>query len=321
MSIIEASLELLQPGWMWEQFNTGAYAIRLEVASSVRMMWKKLVEDQAEVLPWEAPLADIAANHCGNQEITKSIGDVFFFQPGNHGYIGRKLVISEDKEGELRVRPPTFKQGGERIEPSSAAIEEAYQLARAIMTSMAPADRDPKSFDVCLQRLKYQHDRDEFEGLAGLTFNSLGRWGRLASRIDRNRGQLNHRLSGRKVSDVLGLAMEIPGSGALVRKMSAKLDRKDSAGGVTVIERAHFDERYFSALCGTRQSVQTEAFVNGEWQPLPIDLDHLLILPGSIAARKFGLPRILHRVVYPETGERFDINPRCGNVTLLIGAV
>src|SRR3546814_1396304 len=75
-----------------------------------------------------------------------------------------------------------------------------------------------------------------------------------------------------------------------------------------------------SDLCGSRQNVRTEIYAEGSWMELPIGLDSITIIPGTLAQRAFGLQPTLHRVLHrndDEYIEKDDImdDPRLRNVT------
>jgi len=320
LRLVDVHIDALQPGWLWHQFQSGVHAVTLETGQSLLKAWNELVAGGNEVLPWLAPLSDIAANHYGTADITLGVGDVFYLQPRMHGYIGRKLVIETSAGGRRRVFPATFRQGEDRVSPSPVAVEECCRIADTIMRSLSPRDGPSKDYRIALQRLKYQPSPSELNDLLDLTHNSLARWSRLGVKIDRNRGELSHRFSGRWVSDALGLLMEMPGGRAIVAGLTRMLDPERAAGPAKVIERAHVDERYFSAILSDRATVRTEIFANGRWHRLPVGLQRLTILPGSIASRELGIAPALHRVVYSAERRPESINPRSGNVTLLIGA-
>src|SRR3546814_16824224 len=59
--------------------------------------------------------------------------------------------------------------------------------------------------------------------------------------------------------------------------------------GERIFEAPHYDLRYFSGLCGSRQNVRTEIYAEGSWMELPIVLDSIPIIPGNMAPRAFGL--------------------------------
>src|SRR3546814_11176065 len=67
--------------------------------------------------------------------------------------------------------------------------------------------------------------------------------------------------------------------------------------GERIFEAPHYDLRYFSGLCGSRQNVRTEIYAEGSWMELPIGLDSITIIPGTLAQRAFGLQPTLHREI------------------------
>src|SRR3546814_2788843 len=95
--------------------------------------------------------------------------------------------------------------------------------------------------------------------------------------------------------------------------------------GERIFEAPHYDLRYFSGLCGSRQNVRTEIYAEGSWMELPIGLDSITIIPGTLAQRAFGLQPTLHRVLHRNDDEYIEKDAiiddhRLRNVTLLIGA-
>jgi hypothetical protein len=324
--IVDRRIEDLQPGSLCELFRMGASAVTLDVGDEVRKLWTQLVAETEEVLPWQEILSEIAANHYGSQDLTRSLGDVLYFQPGNHGYIARKIEIQPCADGRREMIPAAFAQGARHVAPSGEAIASCCAIADRIMQAMAPAAERTQTagYRIAVQRLKYQPGVGDFERLAAMNCNSLARWSRLGFRIDQYRGELNHRLSGRWLSDFLAILMCLPAGRRLVRWLNHILDPAsgDEMSGElsAVVERAHVDERYFSAMCAQNRSVRTEIFAEGRWNPIPVGLDRLTIIPGNLAAGAFGIRPVLHRVVYPTRDDRRDIDPRAGNVTLLIGA-
>jgi len=321
--IAELQLIDLAPGLLYNAFRDGAAIALLDLGGVTRNLWQRLVQKPEETLPWQLPLSDIAANHHGSADITKALGDVVYFQPGLHGYIGRKIEVEHTPKGNLDPKPAEFTQNGSVVTPDKEVIAECCDIVGNIMTALAPADRAADHYRIAIQRLKYQSSRHEFEMLASLTANSLARWGRLGYQIDQNRGALNHRLSGRWASDALGLLMALPAGKHFANWISRDVVKgasNDDSDDRTVVERPHTDGRYFSALCGERQSVETEFLFEDKWHKMPVSVDKLAIMPGDLAKRDFGLEPILHRVVYPHGKEGADVDPQSGNVTLLLGA-
>jgi hypothetical protein len=178
-----------------------------------------------------------------------------------------------------------------------------------------------------VQRLKYQQSAGDFDRLDALARNSLGRWGRAGSALDRRRLEAAGPLRRKGISDLYGMAAQLRATRAVAQGVNRIFSRRDRRmrmlPGHRLVEAAHYDHRYFSALCGQRKNIETQIFVEGAWHNLPISLDSLAILPGSIAAAKFGVPQTLHRVVHvaDEDGRSDHLlaDRRAQNVTLLIG--
>lgn len=324
MTIIELGVDDLRQGVLATGFASGAVAAVIRGDARVRDLWARLVENESEQLPWQAPLIDIARNHHGTGDITVSLGDLFYFQPGQHGYIARKFEIERDTTGSARARPDRFAQGNAHYVIERETIERCADLAETVMMALTPEGQTQATARVAVQRLKYQPHASDFDSLAQLTANSLGRWGRLGAAIDRQRQRATGFLSRKGFADLIGMLSLVPGIGVLVRAFAARIAARDPrerlAEGDTIVERAHVDERYFSALAGARTNVRTEVFANGRWHELPIGLDSIAIFPGRLA-RRFGIEPTLHRVVHIGNAPATTVDPRSGNVTLLIGAV
>lgn len=321
----EIAFEDLQQGVLAAAFAQGAVAAIIRSRVQVGRLWSRLMEDGDEHLPWEARLIDIARNHHGGGDITKSLGDVFYFQPGQHGYIARKFEISSNEDGVLRIDPPAFVDHGAPYVPRPEAVSTCWELVQRISRSLSVDDPPPKVIKATVQRLKYQARADDFTRLAGMTEHALGRWGRLGFRLDANRRHLCRLLSHKGIADLFSIMLIIPLLRVLARSINRLLSRLDrrvpDRAEQPVIEAAHVDNRYFSALCGSRVNVRTEVRVGGQWHELPIDRWSLAVFPGTLATRRQGLPATRHRVLYEEGDPARLADPRTDNVTLLLGAV
>lgn len=323
MAIFEIGWEELQQGVLAAAFARGAVAAVLHSDGRLRRLWKRLLEDPAERLPWEAPLIDIARNHHGSSDITASLGDVYYFQPGRHGYIARKLEIDRSRGGgRMEVRPAQFRQGGSRFTPSSETIVDCCRAADQIALAMTPIGEDVRSYKIAIQRLKYQRDVAELGRLAEMTSNSLGRWGRIGFTIDRHREELAGPLSRKGAADLMGMLMLMPvvrNVAGAVNAFAGRFDRRHKLDpGDSVVEGPHCDSRLFTALCGLRENIRTEVYDGGQWEELPVGLDSIAVFPGYLAQRKYGLRPTMHRVL--QTSEVADGDARTTNVTLLLGA-
>lgn len=323
MSILELGIEDLRQGVLAAGFAAGAVAAVVRWDARLPALWAGLVEDRRERLPWEAPLIDIARNHYGSSDITASLGDLYYFQPGQHGYIARKMELQRSP-GTVHCtpRPTCFAQGEEHYATDQATLDACCDIADLLLLALTPADRTVPAVRISLQRLKYQHRTADFGDLARLTVNSLGRWGRVGAAIDRHRAA--GALDGKGASDLLGMAMLVPGVSRVARSINTAIVRSRPQArlkeGDMVVERAHLDERHFTALAGRRETIRTEVFADGAWRELPIGLNALTVFPGNLAARSLGLKPTLHRVLYAGNAAPGPVDPRAGNVTLLIGA-
>ena len=324
--IAELAYQELEPGSLARLFGAGHAAVLVRCPDVVAELWCGLLENPEEQLPWEAPLVDIARNYHGSGDITASLGDLFYFQPGRHGYIARKMALSRgEAEDHVTMHPSRFVQRGQHYAPGPALLDRCWSIGWRLMTALAPDGMPPKDVQVVVQRLKYQESAGDFDRLGALARNSLGRWGRAGCALDERRWQAAGMLSPRGLSDLYGLLADAPGVGRLLRRLNRLLLRgdrsRDIAPGQTLIEGAHFDHRYFSALCGERSQMLTQVFADGRWIDLPIDRATLAVLPGSMATEAYGVRHVLHRVLHVEKPEQAGGgNPRTDNVTLLIGS-
>lgn len=326
MLILELGLEELSHGLLAAGFARGAVASVIHCRGNVRRLWSELVENDREQLPWEAPLIDIARNHRGSSDITAGLGDVYYFQPGHHCHIARKMTISREGESAPpQACPASFAQGEEAFTPEPRTLSECCELVDRIMEALTPVGADSGSYDVVVQRLKYQDRLADSDKLIAMNRNSMSRWGRVGFALDRSRERAAGPLALKGISDLLGALMLVPLLRvplAALNHLLARFDRKQKVGpGERIIERPHCDQRYFSALCGTRTTIRTEVYVDGRWLALPVGLDSIVVLPGKLAAEKFGLRPTLHRVLHMgDSKQEAEAQGRSRNVTLLIGA-
>ncbi len=323
MAIFEIGWEELQQGVLAAAFARGAVAAVLRSDGKLRQLWRRLLENPAERLPWEAPLIDIARNHHGSRDITVSLGDVYYFQPGRHGYIARKLEIDRSAgTDQTEVRPALFHQGEGQFALPSETIAECCRMADRIVLAMTPAGEDLHHYKVAVQRLKYQRSVAEFGSLANLTADSLGRWGRVGFSIDCNREGMAGPLSHKGPADLMGMLMLMPvvrNVASAVNALANRFDgRRHTAPGDKIIEGPHYDSRLFTALCGLRENIRTEVYAKGRWEELPVGLDSIAVFPGSLARSTCGLRPTMHRVL--QTSDAVMGDTRTANVTLLLGA-
>ena len=306
--IAEQEYQELEPGSLARLFSAGHVAVLVRCPDVLAPLWQGLLENPDEQMPWEAPLVDIARNYHGSGDITASLGDLFYFQPGHHGYIARKMALSRGQEEDpVTMHPPSFVQGRRHYAPGPALLDQCWSIGRRLMMALAPDGTPPGDMQIVVQRLKYQESAEDFDRLGALARNSLGRWGRAGCGLDERRWQAAGVLSLRGLSDLYGMLADVPGVGRLLRRLNRLL--------------LHGDRRRFSALCGERSQMLTQVFADGGWIDLPIDRATLAVFPGSMATQAYGVRHVLHRVLHVEKpGQVGGRNPRTDNVTLLIGA-
>ncbi|MDB5713878.1 MAG: hypothetical protein JWO15_1275 [Sphingomonadales bacterium] len=325
MAIAELNVEELGPGVLAAEFAKGAVAATIRCPETSRSLWSDLMENSEERLPWEAPLIDMARNHHGTDDITLTLGDAFYFQPEQHAYIARKMELRRCAPGGmLEVYPKTFVQGESIFTPHARTVSSCWSIAERIMLAVIPKEAATTEFKVAVQRLKYQASWADFGKLMGMTEHSLGRWGRLGYAVDRSRQRTAGFLARKGPSDALGMLMLLPLIGKLIAGLNDVVARNDAVHrleeGHHILEKAHYDDRFFSGLCGKRDAIVTEVFSEGKWIELPVNLDCIAVFPGRLASRDFGLSATLHRVLH--TGKSIDDgqgDARSSNVTILLG--
>ncbi|KQX19479.1 MULTISPECIES: hypothetical protein [unclassified Sphingomonas] len=314
----------LGPGVLGECFREGAAAVVVEGDPAVGTLWRQLMAEP-QSMPWASTLYDLSANLLPHDDLTKALGDLYYFKPGRHSYIARKIEISMDDAG-LAVRPERFRILGEDVAMNAPLIDDCWAFASSIMAALGPTcdGREfPDSYRVAVQRLKYHESHAGHEALFRMVRNSLGPWARLGYMLDRSREEMRGPLARRGVSDAFALLSLIPFFRWCLTRLHAV---QTEAGGVDVpdgchvIVKAHIDTRYFSALCGNRYNLKTEIWTNSRWLPLPIDCENVAIVPGSGALTSYGIQPTLHRVLQEEAVSEGQVDPLLRNVTLLLGA-
>src|SRR3546814_568983 len=216
--------------------------------------------------------------------------------------IARKIELARAAEdGSLESRPSTFIQGTERFIPDPQTLSECWRLADRIMLALTPKDKSLQDCKIAVQRLKYQRSSGDFDRLAAMTGNALGRWGRLGAAIDVCRSKTAGPFRRKGLSDLMAGLMLVPLFRRLAHWINSLFARSDHHlqidRGERIFEAPHYDLRYFSGLCGSRQNVRTEIYAEGSWMELPIGLDSITIIPGTLAQRALGLQPTLHRLL------------------------
>ncbi len=324
--IVRLHTSEITPGSLGQRFRNGAAAVIISGDPAVSELWQRLMSEPGS-MPWASTLYQLSANLWPHKDLTEALGDVYYFKPGRHSYIGRKIEIMANGQVFV-VRPGSFRQGDGDQAMAVDLVEKCWHFCNAILQSLKPMTTDPTATDkavrVVVQRLKYDKSQANQEALFAMVRNSLGPWARIGYGLDRRREEMRGALGRRGVSDVLALLELMPFLRLPIRWLNGVAARFDSRGnvpeGTSLLVKAHIDTRYFSALCGTRENLQTEILVDDQWLPLPLNRDDVAVLPGSIAMKTFGIKATVHRVLqtHGESDEPGD--PMLRNVTLLLGA-
>ncbi|MGC4250694.1 MAG: hypothetical protein QM605_04300 [Sphingobium sp.] len=320
--IAHVSAADLAPGTLGQCFHEGAAAVVIEGNPAVSSLWHSLAEQNVD-MPWTAPLYELSVNLRPHDDLTETLGDVFYFKPGRHAYIARKIEIRAEERG-LVTRPEAFHGRHGDWTMAADIREQCWRFSAAIMEAIAPRPEKHRSFRAVVQQLKYHESVAGHEALFRMMHNSLGSWGRVGYRLDQRREEMRGPLARRGLCDALALFSLVPFLRAPIDGLNGAAARMDKRGavpeGYRLIVKPHFDTRYFSALCGSRHNLRTEVFVEGQWLPLPISQDDIVIFPGLGAKNAYGIRPTLHRVIQAdgEPASRFDSGTR--NLTLLLGA-
>lgn len=314
----------LEPGCLGQLFRDGAAAVIIRGDPCIASLWDFVTADDAE-MPWRASLYDLAANLIPHEHLTEAIGDVYFFKPGRHSYIGRKIEICLDG-GRLMTMPDAFRTRQSVWRMSEQIREQCWCFSMRLMRALAPSGtgKDHRyGVRAVVQSLRYHDTVDGHQALYAMMYNSLGAWARIGYRLDRRREDMRGLWARRGVSDAMALMSIVPPLRSLVDRLNAFAGRFDKRAvvpdGYALLSKAHFDSRYFSALCGSRRNLRTDIFVDGAWLPLPMNSLDVAVFPGLRAQEAFGIRPTLHRVLQA----RDDIAAEgadAANVTILLGA-
>jgi len=171
------------PGRLGQCFREGAAAVIIAGDPAVAELWQLLMAEPS-TMPWMASLYQLAANLLPHDDLTEALGDVYYFKPGRHSYIGRKIEIVADGET-LVARPDRFDQPGGDQQMAVDLIEKCWRFCSIIMQSLGPVAGgiagSETPFRAVVQRLKYGKSQASHEALFRMVRNSLGPWGRIGS--------------------------------------------------------------------------------------------------------------------------------------------
>jgi hypothetical protein len=324
--IVEVTADRMVPGELCRLFHRGAIAVVLVGDPRVRRAWEALVLDAtepgvAEDLPWNASLVEIARNHRAATGVSDRLGDVVEFFPGAIGYIGRKLELSRDPTtGELSCQPATFSRRGITSNPDPSVFPLCWEIVADVMGSVG--DSTAHVYRVAVERLKYEHDLADIVRLCELMgSNFADRWTRIGMTLDTYRRAARGPLKSKYLSNIFAFLCLAPSLRQRLLRLNAMVARSDRVwrtNGETIIGAPHYDSgRYFSGLSGARSNIVTEAYDGHEWHELRVAPDRLVILPGGLAWRKWGIRPTLHRVLHTTWASQSQAH---NNITFLLGA-
>jgi hypothetical protein len=326
--IVEVTADRMAPGELSRLFHRGAIAVVLVGDPRVRRAWEALVLDAtkpgvAEDLPWNASLLEIARNHRAATDVSDRLGDVVEFCPGAISYIGRKLQLSRDPTtGELSCQPATFSRRGITYNPDPSVFPLCWEIVAHIVGSLGSVgDSTAPVYRVAVERLKYEHDLADIVRLCELMgSNFADRWTRIGRALDAYRRAARGPLKSKYLGNIFAFLCLAPSLRQHLLRLNATLARSDwvwRTNGETIIGAPHHDSgRYLFGLCGARSNIVTEAHDGHEWHELCVTPDRLVILPGGLAWRKWGIRPTLHRVLHTT---RASQSQAYDNITLLLG--
>ncbi|SCW72549.1 hypothetical protein SAMN02927924_02360 [Sphingobium faniae] len=322
-AIVRVDASEMSPGSLGRYFHDGAAAAVITGSEWISPLWQSLVANDV-VMPWTASLYDLAINLRAHDHITEALGDVYYFKPKRHSYIGRKIEIRSD-EGQLSITPASFRTRHGNWQISDQVREQCWRFSMAVMRALAPSGAGEAQFDdvrAVVQHLRYHDTVDSQNSLYVMVHNSLGAWGRIGYGLDRRREELRGPLGRRGISDALALLSLVPPLRVAIDGLNNLAGRFDKRGvvpdGYFLLSKEHIDTRYFSALCGSRRNLRTDIFVDGAWLPLPVNSTDIVIIPGVRAKLAYGIQPTLHRVL--QADDEHGAGADAANVTLLLGA-
>lgn len=325
--IVSVDAASLASGSLAELFAGGALAVVVCHLPYLRMLWEGLLESSVEQLPWQGTVRDMAYNHYAGKDLGGHVGDVLHYTPYRIAYIARKFALTKHQDAaELVPIPAVFHQKGGQYAIPAEVTRACWLMTGQIMSWMTPSGRQRDHYEAVVHRLKYEKDIQLIERHYALAKSAVGRWAQLGHRIDMLREEARGPLGHKGISDLFAICSLLGPLrtvlGPINKAMSPNDVRNTIPEGMSLIGKPHYDGRYFSAMCGARSSIRTEAFDGHAWHELPIERDSLVIIPGLEAKPAFGLRPTLHRILHrpsPDASAPADM-PEAPNVTLLLGA-
>ena len=314
----------LRPGSLYDKFAEGALAVIIDCAGRIKPIWSALLENEEERLPWQGTMRDMASNHYAGSALGGHVGDMFHYTPDRIAYIARKFELSKDGDSaNLTPIPEGFRQGKDYFRYSESTINACWEMVEEIMRWLAPAGMHQTNFQAVVHRLKYEHEFNLTQRHFELTKSAIGKWAQLGFDIDRLREQARGPLGYNGISDICAILSLAGPLRRLFERINASLNRADSRRalpeGMRLIGKAHYDGRYFSAMCGARSSIHTQVYDGRQWHEVPMDCNHLLLIPGLQAEKAFRIKPTLHRILHLQAEPNAEIDLPFADVTLLLG--
>lgn len=316
----------LSAGRLTDLFASGALAVVINYAVQLRLIWTGLLENKAEQLPWAGPIRDLARNHYAGANLGGHVGDMFHYTPYRIAYIARKFELTkDDASSHLASTPDCFYQGDEQFTSPAEVVQACWIVIEEIMKWLTPPGRTQANYQAVVHRLKYEADISLTKRHFSMTRSAIGRWAQLGYDIDMWREQAHGPLDHNGICDLFAILSLAPAMRRLLAPINKALANRDPRralpDGAQLIGKPHYDGRYFSAMCGSRASISTEVYDGRYWHELPIDREHLVIIPGLQAKEAFNikptLHRVLHRPAYPPHTPDETFAP---DITLLLGS-
>ncbi len=324
--IVNADAASLTAGSLARLFAAGAIAVVIDCAPQLHRIWDGLLENETEQLPWQGTMSDMARNHYAGRDLGGHVGDMFHYTPYRIAYIARKFELSKDPDAAQPASiPPCFHQSNGAFTSPVDIVQACWTLTEQIMSWLTPPSQIKADYQAVVHRLKYERDFELIERYYALTKSAVGRWAQLGHKIDTLREEAHGVLGHNGISDLFAIFSLAPP----LRRMLANLNHSLSSGNARdtlpenaqLIGKPHYDGRYFSAMCGARGNICTEAYDGKNWHELPIDRDHLVIIPGLDAKRAFHIQPTLHRILHRPTNTADAVDgSEPPNLTLLFGA-
>lgn len=324
-AIVKVDAASLSAGSLATLFSNGALAVLVDCPSTLHPIWDGLLENKDEQLPWAGTMRDLARNHYAGRDLGEHVGDMFHYTPYRIAYIARKLELLQDPDtAQLVSIPEFFLQGDGCFSSPQPVLEACWSMIQNVMNWLTPLGHAHTDFQAVVHRLKYEPDIDLIQRHYAMTKSAIGRWAQLGYDIDMLREQAHGPLDHNGVSDlcaVLSLARPMRKVFGRINNVFSRNDaRRMLPEGASLIGKPHYDGRYFSATCGARGHISTEIYDGRHWHELPVDCNHLVVIPGLQAGKAFGLKPTLHRVLHRSESSA----PSCSlsappDITLLLG--